>query len=95
MGRNDQNIFNRLDMQELLDRVPEVEYLATPDVAELFEVHEVTVYRWVGTRELLPVNPRRRRHGKVHRFKRETVLEFIRKRYEPAQIGGGGDDDQD
>ena len=64
------------------------------DLAECAWLSKKLLGIWVGNRELLPVNPRRRRHGKVHRFKRETVLEFIRKRYEPAQIGEG-DDDQD
>lgn len=65
--------------EELLARVPDKPYLTTKEVQEIFEVHEITVYRWVAAGKL--VAHRVAARGKANVYKRDDVVAFVDARY--------------
>lgn len=72
-------------LEEMLDRVPDKEYLSTREVQHVFELKwEGTVSRWLTAGDLKAY----RRRGKANIFKREDVIALIESRFEirPAPI---------
>jgi len=72
-------------MEELLERVPDKEYLSTRDIQKIFGVHEVTVYRWKAEGDLGDAY-RRRSAGRAIMFKRKNVVDLIHSRYTPEPV---------
>ena len=70
-----------LSMQEMLDRIPDKEYLTTPDVQHVFnDCHKVTVWKMTSGGDLIRYRTRSR--GKANVYKREDVVRAVKARFQ-------------
>ncbi len=74
-----------LTLKQMLARIPEKEFLTTPDVQYVFgDVHKVTIYKWVQRGRLHPYRVHAR--GKANLYKRDDVAALVRARFAPRPV---------
>ena len=74
-----------LTQDEMLARIPDKQFLTTPEVQHVFnDCHEVTVYKWVRQGALPAFRVRAR--GKANVYRREDVIDLIAARFLPRPI---------
>lgn len=75
--------------EQMLSRVPREEYLTTEHLERIFDVHPVTIYKWVRLKQLRAF--RVRAHGKANVYRREDVVALINSRFQPQLHGASTD----